>query len=60
VGQSPRPRVYFCVDRSRSRNTGGTGLGLAIVKHTALLHNATIDLQSTEAQGTTITLRFPK
>jgi two-component system phosphate regulon sensor histidine kinase PhoR len=51
---------FFCVDRSRSRNTGGTGLGLAIVKHTALLHNATIDLQSTEAQGTTITLRFPQ
>jgi two-component system phosphate regulon sensor histidine kinase PhoR len=50
---------FFCVDRSRSRSTGGTGLGLAIVKHAALLHNATIDLQSTEAKGTTITLRFP-
>jgi two-component system phosphate regulon sensor histidine kinase PhoR len=49
---------FFCVDRSRSRSTGGTGLGLAIVKHAALLHGATIDLQSTEAKGTTITLRF--
>jgi two-component system phosphate regulon sensor histidine kinase PhoR len=49
---------FFCVDRSRSRDTGGTGLGLAIVKHAARLHNATIDLQSTEGQGTTIELRF--
>jgi two-component system phosphate regulon sensor histidine kinase PhoR len=50
---------FFCVDRSRSRSTGGTGLGLAIVKHAALLHNATIDLQSAEGEGTTIELRLP-
>jgi two-component system phosphate regulon sensor histidine kinase PhoR len=50
---------FFCADRSRSRETGGTGLGLAIVKHGALVHNADITLQSAEAQGTTIQLRFP-
>jgi two-component system phosphate regulon sensor histidine kinase PhoR len=50
---------FFCVDSSRSRETGGTGLGLAIVKHGALLHNATITLQSTEGFGTTIELSFP-
>jgi two-component system phosphate regulon sensor histidine kinase PhoR len=51
---------FFCVDSSRSRETGGTGLGLAIVKHGALLHNATIDLHSTEGSGTTLELSFPR
>jgi two-component system phosphate regulon sensor histidine kinase PhoR len=50
---------FFCVDRSRSRETGGTGLGLAIVKHGAFAHNADVTLQSTEGQGTTLELRFP-
>jgi two-component system phosphate regulon sensor histidine kinase PhoR len=49
---------FFCVDSSRSKETGGTGLGLAIVKHGALLHNATIDLHSAEGAGTTMNLSF--
>jgi two-component system phosphate regulon sensor histidine kinase PhoR len=50
---------FYCVDRSRSRDTGGTGLGLAIVKHGAQYLGARLKLQSTPDVGTTITLEFP-
>lgn len=49
---------FYRVDKSRSKATGGTGLGLAIVKHIAEYHGATIDLQSAEGEGTTITITF--
>ena len=51
---------FYRVDKSHSKEIGGTGLGLSIVKHAARLHNAEIDLQSVENEGTTITVRFPK
>ncbi len=50
---------FYRVDKSRSKELGGTGLGLSIVKHAARLHNATIELQSVEGEGTTITVLFP-
>ena len=49
---------FYRVDKSHSKDVGGTGLGLSIVKHGAKLHNATIDVDSTLSQGTTITMRF--
>ncbi|MCL1911267.1 MAG: ATP-binding protein [Leptospirales bacterium] len=49
---------FYRVDKSRSKKTGGTGLGLAIVKHIAIVHNASIDLESREEVGTTITVAF--
>ena len=51
---------FYRVDKSHSKEVGGTGLGLSIVKHSAMVHNAKIDLQSTAGKGTSITLRFPK
>lgn len=51
---------FYRVDKSHSKMTGGTGLGLSIVKHGAALHNAEVELQSAQGEGTTITLRFPK
>ena len=51
---------FYRVDKSRSKETGGTGLGLSIVKHAAILHHASIDLQSKEGEGTTIRIVFPK
>ncbi len=50
---------FYRVDKSRSKQLGGTGLGLSIVKHAARLHDAKIDLQSAENQGTTVTVTFP-
>ncbi len=51
---------FYRVDKSRSKQTGGTGLGLAIVKHIADVHGATLTLDSTENEGTTICVVFPE
>ncbi len=37
---------------------GGTGLGLAICRRIAEMHGATLELESTESEGTTIRVRF--
>ena len=50
---------FYRVDKSHSKEIGGTGLGLSIVKHAAMIHNATIELDSALGKGTTITVRFP-
>ena len=50
---------FYRVDKSRSKAVGGTGLGLSIVKHSALIHQAKIELVSSP-EGSTFTLRFPK
>lgn len=50
---------FYRVDKGRSREMGGTGLGLAIVKHAAINLGATLHLESTPGQGTTITVIFP-
>jgi two-component system phosphate regulon sensor histidine kinase PhoR len=50
---------FYRVDRSRSRETGGTGLGLAIVKHIAMRHQARLEVQSEEGNGSTFSLVFP-
>ena len=49
---------FYRVDKSHSRETGGTGLGLSIVKHGAILHGATITLDSEPGRGTRIELTF--
>ena len=50
---------FYRVDKSRSDDVSGTGLGLSIVKHAAQFHRARVELQSTEGQGTTVTVTFP-
>jgi two-component system, OmpR family, phosphate regulon sensor histidine kinase PhoR len=50
---------FYVVDKSRSKRLGGTGLGLSIVKHIVLLHNGTINVQSTPSQGTTFSISLP-
>ncbi len=48
---------FYRIDRSRAR--GSTGLGLSIVKHIVDLHDAKINVQSKEGEGSTFTLEFP-
>lgn len=49
---------FYRVDKSHSRRIGGTGLGLSIVKHGVALHDAAIQLKSTENVGTKVTILF--
>ena len=63
IPQEHQSRVFerfYRVDKSHSKEVGGTGLGLSILKHSAMVHNAKIDLHSTPGKGTSITVRFPK
>jgi len=50
---------FYRVDRGRSRESGGTGLGLAIVKHAVARHQATLEIESREGEGSRFTVRFP-
>lgn len=51
---------FFCIDESRSKETGGSGLGLAIVKHAANLHKAQIIVQGNEPNGSIFEIVFPR
>ncbi len=46
-------------DASISRNFGGSGLGLAISRKLLALHGATLTIESTLGQGTTVRANFP-
>jgi len=50
---------FYRVDRGRSRESGGTGLGLAIVKHALSRHQASLQIESTPAVGSTFSAVFP-
>ncbi len=55
------PRVFerfYRVDKSHSKTVGGTGLGLSIVKHGAICHNAEVDIESVEGEGTCVSILF--
>ncbi|MBQ3124438.1 MAG: ATP-binding protein [Clostridia bacterium] len=51
---------FYRVDKSHSKLVGGTGLGLAIVKHGAAYHDAEVSLESTQGQGTKMTVSFKR
>ncbi len=61
IPTSEQSRVFerfYRVDKSHSKLVGGTGLGLAIVKHAAAYHDAEVSLESTEGEGTSVTITF--
>ncbi len=49
---------FYRVDRARTPGDGGLGLGLAIVKHMVQALGGSIDLDSREGVGTTVTVRL--
>lgn len=63
IPKQDQERIYerfYQVDKSRSKAVGGTGLGLSIVKHAAMIHQASLSLESVPGTGTTFTVRIPK
>lgn len=50
---------FYRVDKSHSKQTGGTGLGLSIVKHGVQLHKGSVQLFSSDTEGTIVEVIFP-
>jgi len=50
---------FYRVDKTRDRETGGTGLGLAISRATVLLHNGSINISSTQGEGSIFIVKLP-
>jgi two-component system phosphate regulon sensor histidine kinase PhoR len=49
---------FYRVDRARTPGDGGLGLGLAIVKHMVQALGGSLELDSLESVGTTVTVRL--
>jgi two-component system, OmpR family, phosphate regulon sensor histidine kinase PhoR len=50
---------FYRVDAGRSRKLGGSGLGLSIVRHGLQRHEARLEVESVEGQGSNFTCHFP-
>lgn len=50
---------FYRGDQSRNRKSGGLGIGLSIAKALIVAHGGKIDVKSTKAEGTTVTVYFP-
>ncbi len=50
---------FYRVDKDRSRELGGSGLGLSIVKHAVLQHGGSVEVKSSEGEGSTFTVNLP-
>ncbi len=59
VGMSPE-QVEQLFEPFSNSTSGGTGLGLSIVYQIVRDHNGSINVRSTEGQGTTITVELPR
>ncbi len=46
--------AFYMVDKARSRKEHGAGLGLALCEKIARIHNTTLDIRSSEGEGTAI------
>ena len=50
--------AFYMVDKARSRKEHGAGLGLALCEKIARIHGTTLDIRSSEGQGTAIRLKM--
>ena len=50
---------FYRVDKSRAKDTGGYGLGLSLCKTIMEAHDGKIEVQSTQHEGTTVSLHLP-
>ena len=51
---------FYRAEESRNKSTGGSGLGLAICKHIVEKHKGTMQIESVENEGTTVTVILPR
>ena len=59
IPQAERSRVFERFHRAPGTSGEGSGLGLAIVRQIVHGHEATVDLESPEAGGVRVRVRFP-
>ncbi|WP_426503898.1 sensor histidine kinase [Dactylosporangium sp. McL0621] len=50
---------FWRADPARDRETGGSGLGLTIARQIVLDHDGTIDVTSTQGEGSVFRVKFP-
>ncbi|WP_101255910.1 SpoIIE family protein phosphatase [Streptomyces barkulensis] len=62
VPRDELPRLFerfHRIENARARSNEGSGIGLALVKELVGLHGGTITADSTEGEGTVLTVRLP-
>lgn len=59
IGMSPEILKHVFEPFFTKSERGGTGLGMMIARNIVEAHNGSIDIQSEQGKGTTVTLRFP-
>lgn len=53
-------QAFYRADASRQRKTGGYGLGLYLCRLVVEAHKGTLEIESQEGKGTSVSIRLPK